>query len=118
MKSFFTGLAGGAGEDWLHGVTQSIHVQLQQTSFENTNSWLLLRSIAGILKSWKERTFSWIEPITKILGGPDLYIDAGSTVNLTCIIINLPESPELIRWTHNNEVRIFVNLIEISIPKL
>ncbi|KAL5281393.1 hypothetical protein ACFFRR_005034 [Megaselia abdita] len=46
---------------------------------------------------------SIVEPITKILGGPDLYIDAGSTVNLTCIIINLPESPDLIRWTHNNE---------------
>ncbi|KAI8120168.1 Zwei Ig domain protein zig-8 [Lucilia cuprina] len=34
--------------------------------------------------------FSVVEPITTIPGGPELYIDVGSTVNLT-------------HWTHNNE---------------
>ncbi|XP_055838922.1 zwei Ig domain protein zig-8-like [Episyrphus balteatus] len=46
---------------------------------------------------------SIVEPITSIHGGPDLYIDTGSTVNLTCIVKHLPEPPPLVRWTHNNE---------------
>lgn len=44
------------------------------------------------------------EPITTIHGAPDLYIDTGSTVNLTCIVRHLPEPPAAIQWTHNNEV--------------
>lgn len=46
------------------------------------------------------------EPITTIHGSPDLYIDTGSTVNLTCIVRHLPEPPAAIQWTHNNEVSI------------
>lgn len=48
-------------------------------------------------------TLSVVEPITTIVGGPDLYIDTGSTVNLTCIVRHLPEPPPLILWTHNSE---------------
>lgn len=44
------------------------------------------------------------EPITTVLGGPDLYINAGSTINLTCIVQNLPIPPSFVVWTHNNEV--------------
>uniref|UniRef100_A0A182TKS6 Ig-like domain-containing protein n=1 Tax=Anopheles melas TaxID=34690 RepID=A0A182TKS6_9DIPT len=46
-------------------------------------------------------TLSVVEPVTSIVGGPDLYIDTGSTVNLTCIVQYLPEPPPLIQWTHN-----------------
>uniref|UniRef100_A0A182XKS4 Ig-like domain-containing protein n=1 Tax=Anopheles quadriannulatus TaxID=34691 RepID=A0A182XKS4_ANOQN len=46
---------------------------------------------------------SVVEPITTIIGGPDLYIDTGSTVNLTCIVRHLPEPPPLIQWTHNEQ---------------
>lgn len=46
---------------------------------------------------------SIVEPITTIPGGPDLYIDAGSTVNLTCIVKHLPEPPPAVRWTHNKK---------------
>lgn len=45
-----------------------------------------------------------IEPITTIIGGPDMYIDTGSTINLTCIVKHLPEPPPGIYWTHNGEV--------------
>lgn len=45
------------------------------------------------------------EPVTTIHGSPDLYIDTGSTVNLTCIVRHLPEPPATIQWTHNNEVK-------------
>ncbi|KAJ6649272.1 Zwei Ig domain protein zig-8 [Pseudolycoriella hygida] len=46
---------------------------------------------------------SVVEPVTTIHGSPDLYIDTGSTVNLTCIVRHLPEPPATIQWTHNNE---------------
>ncbi|XP_052892465.1 zwei Ig domain protein zig-8-like [Anopheles moucheti] len=46
---------------------------------------------------------SVVEPITTVIGGPDLYIDTGSTVNLTCIVRHLPEPPPLIQWTHNEQ---------------
>uniref|UniRef100_A0A182YDR8 Ig-like domain-containing protein n=1 Tax=Anopheles stephensi TaxID=30069 RepID=A0A182YDR8_ANOST len=48
---------------------------------------------------------SVVEPITTIVGVPDLYINTGSTVNLTCIVRNSPEPPSTIIWTHNNQVR-------------
>ncbi|CAO1379785.1 unnamed protein product [Diamesa tonsa] len=48
---------------------------------------------------------SVVEPITTILGGDDLFINTGSTINLTCIVKHLPEPPPLIAWTHNgNEI--------------
>ncbi|XP_043474540.1 lachesin-like isoform X2 [Leptopilina heterotoma] len=45
-----------------------------------------------------------VEPTTEILGGPDLYIDRGSTINLTCIVLQSPEPPAYIFWNHNNAI--------------
>lgn len=46
-------------------------------------------------------TLAVVEPITTILGGPDLHLEYGSTINLTCIVHHLPEPPPSIIWTHN-----------------
>ncbi|KAG5683020.1 hypothetical protein PVAND_012330 [Polypedilum vanderplanki] len=43
-----------------------------------------------------------VEPLTSIIGGPDVYVHSGSTINLTCIVKNSPESPFAMFWTHNN----------------
>ncbi|KAJ9585993.1 hypothetical protein L9F63_020357, partial [Diploptera punctata] len=43
-------------------------------------------------------------PITEILGGPDLFINKGSTINLTCLVRYAPEPPPLMLWSHNREV--------------
>ena len=49
--------------------------------------------------------FSFVtEPSTEILGGPDVYIDKGSTINLTCVISYSPEPPAYILWNHNDAV--------------
>lgn len=47
---------------------------------------------------------SFTEPLTMIIGGPEIFINTGSTINLTCIVKNSPESPFAMYWTHNNEV--------------
>ncbi|EEB15500.1 conserved hypothetical protein [Pediculus humanus corporis] len=45
----------------------------------------------------------WAEPITTIFGGPDIYINKGSTMNLTCVVKHSPEPPPAIFWTHNSK---------------
>ncbi|XP_058446007.1 zwei Ig domain protein zig-8-like isoform X1 [Malaya genurostris] len=47
-----------------------------------------------------------IEPSTEIIGAPDLYIESGSTINLTCVVKDSPEPPAYIFWNHNNVVSI------------
>ncbi|XP_055901851.1 uncharacterized protein LOC129938368 isoform X2 [Eupeodes corollae] len=45
-----------------------------------------------------------VEPSTEIIGAPDLYIESGSTINLTCVILNSPEPPAYIFWNHNSAI--------------
>ncbi|XP_014483920.1 PREDICTED: basement membrane-specific heparan sulfate proteoglycan core protein-like isoform X2 [Dinoponera quadriceps] len=47
---------------------------------------------------------SVIEPITEILGAPDLYINRGSTINLTCVVLQSPEPPAYVYWNHNDAI--------------
>jgi hypothetical protein len=57
----------------------------------------------------KNRANIFLEPITQILGVPEgdvageIFINQGSTINITCIVRNLPEKSSMY-WTHNNEV--------------
>ncbi|KAJ8669563.1 hypothetical protein QAD02_000822, partial [Eretmocerus hayati] len=44
-----------------------------------------------------------VEPITEIAGGADLFIDKGSTINLTCLVKNAPEPPRAMIWEHNRQ---------------
>jgi hypothetical protein len=44
-------------------------------------------------------------PTATILGGPDLHVDKGSTINLTCTIKYSPEPTAYIFWYHHDEVR-------------
>jgi len=44
------------------------------------------------------------EPTTEILGGPELFIDQGSTINLTCLVQFAPEPPPTIGWMHEKQV--------------
>ncbi|XP_076231071.1 zwei Ig domain protein zig-8 isoform X2 [Calliopsis andreniformis] len=45
-----------------------------------------------------------VEPKTEILGAPDLYINRGSTINLTCVVLQSPEPPSYIFWNHNDAI--------------
>ena len=45
-----------------------------------------------------------LEPKTAILGGPDIHLKEGSTMNLTCIITDSPEPPSYIFWRHDDKV--------------
>ncbi|XP_046867255.1 zwei Ig domain protein zig-8 [Drosophila willistoni] len=45
-----------------------------------------------------------VEPITEVIGGPELHINKGSTINLTCIVKFAPEPPPTVIWSHNRQV--------------
>ncbi|KAF2365075.1 Immunoglobulin I-set [Trinorchestia longiramus] len=47
---------------------------------------------------------SVVEPQTIVIGGPDLYLDAGSTLNLTCVVRFSPEPPPYIFWYHEDKL--------------
>ncbi|KAL0128936.1 hypothetical protein PUN28_003954 [Cardiocondyla obscurior] len=44
-----------------------------------------------------------VEPVTEIAGGPDLFINKDSTINLTCYVRHAPEPPSTIIWSHNHQ---------------
>ena len=44
------------------------------------------------------------EPHTEILGGPDIYLEEGFTMNLTCLVRDSPEPPQYIFWYRNEQV--------------
>jgi len=46
---------------------------------------------------------SVVEPTVSVLGGPDLFINAGSFINLTCSGHNLPGVPEDVYWYHEKQ---------------
>jgi len=46
---------------------------------------------------------SVLEPETEIVSGADLFINIGSTINLTCVVRYAPEPPPSMAWQHNSE---------------
>lgn len=46
---------------------------------------------------------SVVEPAVSILGGPDLFINAGSFINLTCVANFLPGLPLDVDWFHEKQ---------------
>ncbi|XP_063884734.1 uncharacterized protein LOC135113407 [Scylla paramamosain] len=47
---------------------------------------------------------SVVEPETVIAGGPDVYINVGSRLVLTCLVRFTPESPAFIFWYHDRKL--------------
>ncbi|XP_045136946.1 zwei Ig domain protein zig-8-like isoform X1 [Portunus trituberculatus] len=43
-------------------------------------------------------------PRASIVGAPDMHVDRGSTINLTCTVSHTPEPPAYIFWYHNGQV--------------
>jgi hypothetical protein len=48
--------------------------------------------------------FIFSEPNAEILGDGDIYAQAGSPLNITCVVNYLPQDQEDIRWVHEGQV--------------
>ena len=40
-------------------------------------------------------------PTARILGKPEMFVDVGSTINITCVVENAPGN---VRWMHKEKV--------------
>lgn len=62
--------------------------------------------------------FSNLIPVSKsqILGGPTIYINSGSTLNLTCLVLDTPGPPDYLFWYHNGQVKF--NLLNLNLLNL
>ena len=45
------------------------------------------------------------ETRAEIVGGTEVHVEQGSTLNLTCVVRNSRERPHYLLWYHNNQVR-------------
>ena len=43
------------------------------------------------------------EPSTYVIGGPDMFVDVGSMVNLSCVVSYTEKPPDEVVWLHNEE---------------
>ena len=43
-------------------------------------------------------------PVATILGPSEIYLDAGSTINITCVIQHTPVPTPNVNWLHQDEV--------------
>jgi len=48
--------------------------------------------------------YSIPEPNAEILGDGDIYAQAGSPLNITCVVNYLPQESDEIRWLHEGQV--------------
>merc|ERR1712032_268439 len=44
------------------------------------------------------------EPEVSVLGGPDMFVETGSVINMTCSIAWTPAPPASTSWRHNNSL--------------
>ncbi|XP_055621565.1 hemicentin-2-like isoform X2 [Toxorhynchites rutilus septentrionalis] len=91
--------------------------RFQATHHKNTDDWTLQikwaqKRDAGIYECQISTqpvrsyfvTLKVVVPTATIIGGPDLHVDKGSTINLTCAVKYSPEPPAYIFWYHHDEV--------------
>ena len=43
-------------------------------------------------------------PVATILGESEIYLDAGSTINITCVVKHTPVPPSNVQWEHQGKV--------------
>ncbi|KAK3911830.1 Zwei Ig domain protein zig-8 [Frankliniella fusca] len=84
----------GTGDDWV--------LQLKYPQHRDAGTYECQVSTTPHMSHLVNLTV--VEPSSEILGGPDLYIDRGSTINLTCIVLNSPEPPAYVIWNHNDAI--------------
>jgi len=71
--------------------------------------------VSFIPTNFASSNFCFSEPVTEVLGGPDMHVDRGSTINLTCVSRFSPKPPPDVIWYHNDKVKVYLRLIKLSL---
>lgn len=64
-------------------------------------------SVSFIYQSdWVENDTDLVmsEPEVTVLGGPDMFVETGSVINMTCSVAWTPAPPASTSWRHNNSL--------------
>ncbi len=56
--------------------------------------------------------------MTEIVGGSDIYVDRGSTLNVTCAVSSGATKPEFIYWSRDSKMVSFAGLETSATPVL
>ena len=96
---------------WAVGKKYKFSTTKSDISFLSTgNSERNSQSSPALQNSYQVLTNCWTdisspsEPVVRVLGGPDLFVNAGSFINLTCTGENLPGTPCDVHWYHQDQV--------------
>ena len=57
----------------------------------------------GLVTLQRGLTLYISEPSSYIIGGPDLFVDVGSMVNISCVVLNTEKPPDTVKWLHGDE---------------
>ena len=77
--------------------------------------YLLLLVVEKLLKQSSDFTV----PVARILGESEIYLDAGSTINITCVVKHTPVPPSHVQWEHQGKVRPQNRLLFlVSVPQM
>lgn len=66
--------------------------------------WMITPVYCAFVNDSIKTAILFLEPETTISSGSELFIQAGSTINLTCTVRHTPEPPTSITWTHGEQV--------------
>lgn len=101
-----------------HRATSASFDNVMKRCFDFAGAWQWSRQM--ILFRWTSRIsnfefwlclFEFAVPTAMILGGPDLHVGRGSTINLTCLLRFSPNPPDYIFWYHKDEVSLLFYIL-------
>lgn len=68
--------------------------QAENFSYKPETDWKLIDNLINC----------FTVPIAELFGYPDMFVRAGETINLTCVISRSPEAPHFVFWYHNDRM--------------
>ncbi|XP_063590195.1 zwei Ig domain protein zig-8-like [Penaeus indicus] len=72
------------------------------------------RSSSRLIRVKCEGIWCLMKPQAIITAGRELYVDAGSSLSLTCQIVNAPAAPEFLLWYHEQQVANYVEHVHVD----
>ncbi len=100
--------------EWWH----SLICEGWQPDLFSSSCWYI--RVKMIWRLLQQRDFGFIfflVPTAFILGKAERFVDQGSTINLTCIVVTSPVPPEALPWYHNGRVSTVKTFLETCVIK-
>ena len=82
-------------------IRAALMIGLQRVFLGQSSSRLLMKRMQSKLIIF----LSVPVPVATILGESEIYLDAGSTINITCVVKHTPVPPSHVQWEHQGKVK-------------